>query len=353
MEGIFLLNLNSTYNLYNHLIFVDLLVYSKSMKEASKLKVEGLCKETPDNLSTEPQPSSTSRAVPYSIKSKSKRKKRTRGEIARNISRNPIDLEMNQLGKKIQQREEEKDLIALGKTIKQTMEQLPIEIYKNKPTNDTNKKFLTSFRKFKTLPESRIEATWNYFYGGINGACCYVENTRKNSNSVFAASQSQLRKSISINPGTNFDYLILYFQYLIGKVALEKTEPSSMLSYRVKSVWEEDLPTGGLDVNDTIFQIVPTKKFDMIGVRRGKRIGIYNIEDEEPYLLESIPSIFYGTNEYNGWKQKGRLEVIKDPLLLGFDFNPQYVPEFITIDENMQIRICDISKGYVLNFNFY
>jgi hypothetical protein len=148
--------------------------------------------------------------------------------------------------------------------------------------------------------------------------------------------------------------LITFVCYLItGKVRLEKSPPSSILTYKVEAVWEEDksdVPTNNREghttdpLSDVIFQIVP-HKFDLVGVRRGRSVELYSTEESDPYLLDSIPNICYGTRKYPGWKKNSAFDVVKDPMLFGLDFNPQYGPEFITVDENRHIRIGDLYKG--------
>lgn len=123
-----------------------------------------------------------------------------------------------------------------------------------------------------------------------------------------------------------------------------------MLSYRVQSVWEEDISSvpvaaQGSDISDPLSNIVhqilsPAGTFDLLGVRRGKTIDIYSTKEDTPYLLDSIPNISYGINKTFS---KG---YVPDPLLLGMDFNPMYSAEFITIDENLELRICDLTKEY-------
>jgi len=205
-----------------------------------------------------------------------------------------------------------------------------------------------SIRKVKNMPELRIEATWNYFYGGSNGACCSVRKEPKVVD-VFVGNKTQLRKKnnfASLKSILNFDNSDVG---AAGKIQLKET-PSSTISYTVGSVWEEDksaVPSNirqGCDepLSDVVFQVVPNRQ-NLIGVRRGKSIEIYDNNEESPSLLDSIPNICYGSRNYEGWKKNSVFDAIKDPLLLGLDFNPQFAPEFISVDENRVVRIGDFN----------
>lgn len=117
-------------------------------------------------------------------------------------------------------------------------------------------------------------------------------------------------------------------------------------------MWQEDTGvtynpkcSSACPFNDLILQITPEEYTGLVGVRRGRSVQIYGTEEENPYLLESIPNVCYGTNEIATSFRK-TINCLKDPLLLGLDFNPIFNPEIITVDENFVVRICNLHKGY-------
>ncbi|CAL8082872.1 unnamed protein product [Orchesella dallaii] len=194
-----------------------------------------------------------------------------------------------------------------------------------------------SLYKMQNRPKLIIEGTWNHLYGGLGGACCFVK-TGSSTNScekfyVFVGKGSQLRA-----------------------VKLKTSSQASMFKYTIDSVWEEssnDVPSNAGNrgdsepFSDLIFQIVPTRTNDILGVRRGKSINIYSTEETAPYLLESVSNTLYGTNEYypDSFPKNMAVGLIKDPLLLGLDFSPTCSSECITMDENWVVRICDFTQG--------
>ncbi|ODN05217.1 hypothetical protein Ocin01_01468 [Orchesella cincta] len=207
----------------------------------------------------------------------------------------------------------------------------------------TRKKLpLISLAKLKNRPKLIIQATWNHMYGGLGGAGCFMKTGSSNKSFkklyVFVGKGSQLRA-----------------------VRLKAASRASMFNHTIDSVWEEnpdDMPSNKRKSNgaeadplsDLIFQLVPNNTSDILGVRRGKSIDLYNTEDDVPYYMESISNTLYGTEELypESFPKSRTLELLTDPLLLGLDLNPTYIPECITIDENWVVRICDFTQGWGL-----
>lgn len=92
--------------------------------------------------------------------------------------------------------------------------------------------------------------------------------------------------------------------------------------------------------DEIILEIVPNESNNLLGTRRGRSIQIYDTSEDTPVLLESIPNKYYGTKHYNDRPRRS----VANPLLRGFDFNSDYAPEIITIDENHVIRICNMCE---------
>lgn len=156
-----------------------------------------------------------------------------------------------------------------------------------------------------------------------------------------------------------------------GQIDLSRSPKGSMLSRRVGCIWEEEdesvpknrekrykhskgeISTLG-PLCDVVLELISVPKMDILGARRGKSVNIYGVEGEYPVLLESVSNINYGwfdgdhLNEYTKSGMK-----VTDPVLLGFDFNPYFCEEVITVDENMLVRICDFTKGYDRSFEIH
>ncbi len=152
-----------------------------------------------------------------------------------------------------------------------------------------------------------------------------------------------------------FMLLILFdcFIMLSGAMKLDNANSASIFSYKVDTIWEENdtpmkLPEFAIrdPFDELIFQLVPNEYYQLLGVRRGRSIQVYSTEDEVPIFLESVPNLFYGTKEYvdkSGFQKK---PCSQNPLLCGFDFNPTFGPEIITIDENGVVRVSDFNQRY-------
>jgi hypothetical protein len=113
------------------------------------------------------------------------------------------DLTLNELEKKAKKQRELKELEILGRKPKKKLQpikkrKLNVEPLKKKydALNKVDYSLLPlpTLRTFKNIPRLRVEATWNYFYGGANGACCVMDNRREKCIDVFVGCRTQLRR---------------------------------------------------------------------------------------------------------------------------------------------------------------
>lgn len=137
----------------------------------------------------------------------------------------------------------------------------------------------------------------------------------------------------------------------IGAIQLKQSQPSSIFSYSIESIWDSHphspmTSSGDNDpFNDQILQIIPNQRSKLLGVRRGRSIQIFDSEEPDggPVLLDTIPNTLYGTSNYY---QVERKISARNPLFRGIDFNPTFSPEIISIDENLVIRVCNMVTRY-------
>lgn len=124
-----------------------------------------------------------------------------------------------------------------------------------------------------------------------------------------------------------------------GAVKVVETDRFSSASFRVKDVFDEDVPrqeSKKVGFEEQIFQVIAHKKAGIAAARRGNEIRIYDVEDQ-PQLLTTIPRFGYSRSK------KYLEEHPRDSIFSACDFTPGSPAQVATLNDNYDLQVHDFT----------